>query len=56
MSIFYITQTGEEKKLKNKISISDYVKKYGMISDSKVVSELNRNSAIALYANSARTA
>ncbi|WP_288174864.1 hypothetical protein [Sporofaciens musculi] len=49
MSIFYITQTGEEKKLKNKISISDYVKKYGMISDSKVVSELNRNSAIALY-------
>lgn len=49
MSIFYYTQTGKKQKLKNKITTLNYVKKFGMISEDKVVSELKSNEAIALY-------
>ena len=49
MALFFITQIGERKELKNKINMPDPVTKFGMISDNKAVEELNRNGAIALY-------
>lgn len=49
MLMLFITQNGKKQRLKNRFVTFNCSKKFGMISDNKIVKELKRSKAIALY-------